>query len=405
MLGMIELGQCVLILDEADRIDESVDMMNILKSGNDFTKRIQKTNTNSWKQEYFYTYGLKVIIGEKSPSRLKAKGLLDRMLVFTVYPGNPELDIKEVMNPQGDPNRIREYNRLIAFRKLMLINRLIHFKDPIPDIDINVQRRNKELCKPCIQLFYGTPVQEKIEQTFQTFLDIKNSKRARSLEAIIIPVVIQLVEREGEEISSKRIWEFIQENIQGELYSSNEYHIADYVLYRSTVTKLLEDKFGAEPPKHTKKGNVVVFNLDKLRKIQKSYDIDVDIKTTLKNAPKEDGEGGEGGEGYIQNASPSDGSKTVGNLDIPEENHENITRNTTSEGLEISGAFLQDHSHPSHPSPVETNEEDKAARIREYERLSALSRQKSKNVAKAEEGSFSHKVSESRPRSTKELVK
>jgi hypothetical protein len=45
MLGMIEPGQCVLILDEADRIDESIDMMNILKSGNDFTKRIQKTQS------------------------------------------------------------------------------------------------------------------------------------------------------------------------------------------------------------------------------------------------------------------------------------------------------------------------------------------------------------------------
>jgi hypothetical protein len=388
MLGMVEPGQCVLILDEADRIDESVDMMNILKSGNDFTKRIQKTNTNSWKQEYFYTYGLKIIIGEKSPSRLKAKGLLDRMLVFTVYPGNSELDIKEVMNPQGDPNRIREYNRLIAFRKLMLIYRLIHFKDPIPDIDINVQRRNKELCKPCIQLFYGTVVQERIERTFQIFLDIKNSKRARSLEAILIPVIIELVERECEEISSKRIWEFIQENIQGELYSSNEYHIADYVLYRSTVTKLLEDKFGAEPPKHTKKGNVVIFSLDKLRKIQKSYDIDVDIKTTLKNAPKEESEGGEGGEGYRQNAIPSEDSKTVENLDISEENHENVTRNIGSERLEIPGAFLQDHSYPSHPSPVEANEEDKATRIREYERLSALSRKKSKYAAKVEDGAF-----------------
>jgi hypothetical protein len=351
MLGMIEPGQCVLILDEADRIDESVDMMNILKSGNDFTKRVQKTNTNTWKQEYFYTYCLKVIIGEKSPSRLKAKGLLDRMLVSTVYPGNPELDIKEIINPQGDPNRTREYNRLIAFRKLMLIYRLIHFKDPIPDIDINVQRRNKELCKPCIQLFYGTPVQEKIEQTFQTFLDIKNSKRARSLEAILIPVVIKMVEEEGKEISSKRIWEFIQENIQGELYSSNEYRIVDYVLYRSTVTKLLEDKFGAEPPKHTKKGNVVVFNLDKLRKIQKSYDIDVDIKTTLKNTPKEYGEGGEGGEGYRQNATPSDGSKTVGNSSIPEEKNENISGNKRIKESERQEAFPQDHSHPSHPSP------------------------------------------------------
>jgi hypothetical protein len=382
MLGMIEPGQCVLILDEADRIDESVDMMNILKSGNDFTKRVQKTNTNTWKQEYFYTYCLKVIIGEKSPSRLKAKGLLDRMLVFTVYPGNPELDIKEVTNPQGDSNRTREYNRLIAFRKLMLIYRLVHFKDPIPDIDINVQRRNKELCKPCIQLFYETPVQEKIEQTFQTFLDIKNSKRARSLEAILIPVVIKMVEEEGKEISSKRIWEFIQENIQGELYSSNEYHIADYVLYRSTVTKLLEDKFGAEPPKHTKKGNVVVFNLDKLEKIQKSYDIDVDIKTTLKNTLKEDGECGEGGEGYRQNASPSDGSKTVGNLNILEEMNENISEN---KGIKESEAFPRGYSPPSHPSSVETNEEDKAARIREYERLSALSRKKSKNAEKVEE--------------------
>ncbi len=49
-------------------------------------------------------------------------------------------------------------------------------------------------------------------------------------------------------------------------------------------------------------------------------------------------------------------------------------------------AFPQDHSYPSHPSPVETNEEDKAARIREYERLSALSRKKSKNAAMVEDG-------------------
>jgi hypothetical protein len=337
MLGMIEPGQCVLILDEADRIDESVDMMNILKSGNDFTKRVQKTNTNSWKQEYFYTYCLKVIIGEKSPSRFKAKGLLDRMLVFTVYPGNPVLDIKEVMNPQGDPNRTREYNRLIAFRKLMLIYRLIHFRDPILDIDINIQRRNKELCKPGIQLFYGTPVQEKIEQTFQTFLDIKNSKRARSLEAILIPVIIELVEQEGNQVSSSRIWEFIKDNIAGESYGSDEYHIADYTLYRTTVTKLLEDKFGAEPPRHTKKGSIVIFDLDKLRKIERSYDTDVNIKTTSKNVSDDEGDSGDGSDRSRQNAIPSNSTNKGG----VRENLEDIS----------GGAFLQDPSHPSHPSP------------------------------------------------------
>jgi hypothetical protein len=392
MLGMIEPGQCVLILDEADRIDESIDVMNILKSGNDFTKRVQKTNTNSWKQEYFYTYCLKLIIGEKSPNRPKAKGLLDRMLVFTVYPGYPELDIKEVMNPQGDPYRTREYNRLTSFRKLMLIYRLIHFKDPIPDIDINIQRRNKELCKPCIQLFYGTPVQQRIEQTFQTFLDIKDSKRARSLEAVLIPVIIDLVEQEGKEVSSKDIWKFIQDSLPGELYGSDEYHIADYTLYRNTVTKLLEDKFGAEPPKHTKKGNMVLFNLDKLRKIQKSYDTDVDIKTTLK------GEGGEGSEGSRQNATPSnEGSEgytdnnNIDNLDNSYEINEingNIIRNKEDEGLGRPQAFLQEPSHPSHPSPIDNDKEEddggKAARLREYERLSSRARKKSKMAAKGE---------------------
>jgi hypothetical protein len=40
------------------------------------------------------------------------------------------------------------------------------------------------------------------------------------------------------------------------------------------VWSFFQDKFGAEPPHHTRKGNVVVFNLDKLRKIQKSYETD-----------------------------------------------------------------------------------------------------------------------------------
>ena len=52
------------------------------------------------------------------------------------------------------------------------------------------------------------------------------------------------------------------------------------VLYRTTITKLLEDYFGAEV-KHAKKGNKVDFNYDKLQKIQKSYDTTVNIKTTL----------------------------------------------------------------------------------------------------------------------------
>ena len=347
VLGMIEAGQCTLILDEADKIDDSIDMLNILKTGYDNGKKVPKTNTNSWKQEWFWTYCLKVMIAEKSPSKLKAKGLLDRTLSFTVYPGIPQLDIKEVTSPQGDSIRSKEYDRLMDFRKLMLVYRLIHFKDKIPDIDINVQRRNKELCKPYIQLFYNTPVQQEIEKTFQIFLDSKNSKKARSIEAILIPVIIDLVEQEGEIVSSKRVWEFIKQNIEGEAFGSDEYHIADHTLYRTTITKLLEDKFGAEV-EHARKGNKVIFKPEKLQRIQKSYDIDVNIKTTLKC------EGSEGSEGSRENAPLPVGEntdKTVENSGKEKEDNVHISRNQGIETSEIPNAFPQEPSHPSHPSP------------------------------------------------------
>jgi hypothetical protein len=146
------------------------------------TKESQKQIQMHGKSEWFFAYCLKIIIAEKSLGRFKAKGLLDRALSFNTVPGEAELDIKEVINPQGDPALEQALSELLDFRKLMLIFRLIHFKDPVIDLDISVKRRNRELCKPYIRLFYGTEAQEEVEKTFQTFLDSKNSKRAGNIE-------------------------------------------------------------------------------------------------------------------------------------------------------------------------------------------------------------------------------
>jgi hypothetical protein len=55
------------------------------------------------------------------------------------------------MNPQGDPYRKKELDELMHFRKLMLIYRLVNYKDIITEIHIGIKRRNKELCKSYIQ--------------------------------------------------------------------------------------------------------------------------------------------------------------------------------------------------------------------------------------------------------------
>jgi hypothetical protein len=163
------------------------------------------------------------------------------------------------------------------------------------------------------------------------------------------------VEDKGNQVTSSVIWNYIIENLEGELAygSTSEYHMGDHVLYRNTITKILEDKFGAEPPHHTRKGNVVVFNLDKLKKIQKSYEADTDIQIEITLKTVRQCEGGEGGESSRENATPPYSPKPVENLNnsgINEEYTTNPIQNTALKEQERPQAFLQDPSHPSHPS-------------------------------------------------------
>ena len=69
------------------------------------------------------------------------------------------------------------------FRKLLLVYRLKHFKDPIPDLDIGVEGRDKELVKHSIQLFYGCKCLNEVIETLQNFLDLKNEKKESTIES------------------------------------------------------------------------------------------------------------------------------------------------------------------------------------------------------------------------------
>jgi hypothetical protein len=156
VLGRIEYGQCTIVMDEAEKIDKSPDVMSVLKSGYQFNARVSKINMNEEVQQWFYPYCIKFVIAERSPNQNDAKGVLDRTFSYTTYKGRPQHDIKEVLNPAGDQGRQKLFDELVDFRKLMLVYRLIHFHDPIHDIDTGLDGRDKELCKPLLQLFYNT---------------------------------------------------------------------------------------------------------------------------------------------------------------------------------------------------------------------------------------------------------
>jgi hypothetical protein len=100
VLGTIEAGQCTIVCDEAEKIGDNPDIMNIVKAGISKNKKITKINNqNSYRQEWFYTYGYKLILTEKPLHELKAKGVLDIVLQFTTIPGDTpnDNDITEVI--------------------------------------------------------------------------------------------------------------------------------------------------------------------------------------------------------------------------------------------------------------------------------------------------------------------
>ena len=207
-LGAIEAGQCTIILDEADKIDKSPEMMAILKTGYQLNGKVPKINTNTLRQEFFFTYGLKIIISEKSMSLTEAKGVHDRTFSFTAYAGDSVFDIKETLNPQGNPACKKRLNDLLSFRKLLLIYRLVHFKDPIVDIETGLRRRNRELVKPLLQLFYSVEpeVRQEITSTLEYFLKAKQRKRENTIEAALCPIIINMVSEFGKEIPASQIW-------------------------------------------------------------------------------------------------------------------------------------------------------------------------------------------------------
>jgi hypothetical protein len=300
VLGKIEFGQCTIIADEAEKIDKSPDIMSTLKTGYNIKGRVARTNSNTWKQEFFWTYCFKMIIAERSPNQSSAKGILDRTFIFNTYKGISQYDIKEVLNPSGDRTRQKLLDELLDFRKLMLVYRLVHFSDPIQDINIGLDGRDKELCKPTIQLFYNTKSQLEIEAALQNLLLQKNQRKENTIEAALYPIIANAISKYGNEVSASQLWNLIKDSIDGtwDDRKPTEYHTSDYgTIYRNTITNIICDKFGAKR-KHKEKGNFLIFDPEKVARAGKVYNTNVSIQTKI--LLQDSSEGPEGSEGSME---------------------------------------------------------------------------------------------------------
>jgi hypothetical protein len=64
-----------------------MEMMSILKTGYANGKKVPRVNLNTNKQEHFHTFGLKVMLAERSLNPIVAKGVLDSTFVISNFKG------------------------------------------------------------------------------------------------------------------------------------------------------------------------------------------------------------------------------------------------------------------------------------------------------------------------------
>jgi Polysaccharide deacetylase len=114
-------------------------IVNIVSKYYDLLSKTPRINQFTNKPEYFHSYCLKFIIAERIPKEWKTDGILHRMLSWVSQPGISEFDIKEVLNEEAIYQEQQElFDRFVAFRKKIMIYRLVHFNDPVANIDVGV---------------------------------------------------------------------------------------------------------------------------------------------------------------------------------------------------------------------------------------------------------------------------
>jgi hypothetical protein len=285
-LGITEEGVGTICEDEADDIDEDRDKMRIYKNGYTTGQPVMRTETSYGRKQFrFFTYGFKAFAAEKLPDLVKAKGFNQRIIEIPCVYGFPQHDIAEVMNPAGEEKYQELLKELLDLRNTLLIYRLLHYKNSIPDIRVNLQNREKQLFKPVLRLFNQAEVLKELLPVISKYVNQKREANSNTFYAFLHKTVKQLIEsQDSSELSSTDIWQSIAspdllpgDYIPGKKLSYDSVEFG--VISQKEIVEILVQVFGAKQSR-TKQKRSLIFDIQKLERVGKIYDLDINVEVS-----------------------------------------------------------------------------------------------------------------------------
>ena len=193
--------------DEAQGLQRDMDKAKIYKAGYKRGAVVPRTMITQNKRfiKYFRVFCFKVCAAEEIP---RVKGLLERFIFIPMVEGYPRKDWADFS--EADECRLRE------LRNILLKWRLASLEWKIPEIELPIKGRLKELWKPILQVVSGLTVEKDLRGQLEQLQKERLNEKTNTLEGHIVKVVCELYAPETP-LASSDIWDSLVKDLEGKL--------------------------------------------------------------------------------------------------------------------------------------------------------------------------------------------
>ena len=259
----------VILEDEIQGFWKDLDKSKVYKAGYKEGAMIPRYYVTPYGRfiRYYRCFCFKAVAAERLPT---VKGLVERFIFIPMVEGYPRKDWADIN--EEDLKRIRNLrNDLLKWR---LASRT---EWRLPEIELPVRGRLKELWKPVIQIVSDLPIEETLRNYLEALQRERIEQKQNTLEGHIVKVVTQAFTGEKTSIAFSVIWEALRTDLEGKIDDKKDYkmHTAEFdEVTKNKVGRRLRTVLSAKRlTLRSPEGNVKAYKFDKekLLRIAKKY--------------------------------------------------------------------------------------------------------------------------------------
>ncbi len=193
--------------DEAQGLQRDMDKAKIYKAGYKKGAVVPRTILVQNKRfiKYFRVFCLKACAAEETP---RVKGLLERFIFISMVEGYPNKDWADF--DKEDEARLRN------LRNMLLKWRLSSIEEELPEVNLPIKGRLKELWKPIIQIVSGLTIEADLRGQLEKLQNERLSEKTNTLEGHIVKVVCEHY-IQGQPLAFLHIWDALVTDLGGKL--------------------------------------------------------------------------------------------------------------------------------------------------------------------------------------------